>query len=58
MLLLKLLPSIFDFFLARFLVALRPWVSNSFDVVDETFSQWNQPIVQQAFSQVLFKEFL
>ncbi|XP_057457891.1 uncharacterized protein LOC130748668 isoform X2 [Lotus japonicus] len=35
------------------LPALRPWVSNSFDVVDETFSQWNQPIVQQAFSQIV-----
>ncbi|KAG2381063.1 uncharacterized protein HKW66_Vig0204360 [Vigna angularis] len=33
------------------LPALRPWVSNSFDVVDDTFSQWKQPIVQQALSQ-------
>ncbi|KAL3027978.1 hypothetical protein AAZX31_03G087700 [Glycine max] len=35
------------------LPALRPWVSNSFDVVDDTFSQWKQPIVQQALSQIV-----
>uniref|UniRef100_A0A0R0KH18 Uncharacterized protein n=1 Tax=Glycine max TaxID=3847 RepID=A0A0R0KH18_SOYBN len=33
--------------------SLRPWVSNSFDVVDDTFSQWKQPIVQQALSQIV-----
>ncbi|KAE9611172.1 hypothetical protein Lal_00012079 [Lupinus albus] len=35
------------------LPALRPWVSNPFDVVDDTFSQWKQPIVQQALSQIV-----
>ncbi|KAK2405981.1 hypothetical protein QL285_041771 [Trifolium repens] len=35
------------------LPALRPWLSNSFDVVDDSFSQWNQPIVQQALSQIV-----
>ncbi|XP_004510166.1 uncharacterized protein [Cicer arietinum] len=35
------------------LPALRPWVSNSFDVVDDSFSQWNQPVVQQALSQIV-----
>ncbi|KAL2319377.1 hypothetical protein Fmac_028346 [Flemingia macrophylla] len=35
------------------LPALRPWVSNSFDSVDDTFSQWKQPIVQQALSQIV-----
>ncbi|KAK7285495.1 hypothetical protein RJT34_20268 [Clitoria ternatea] len=35
------------------LPALRPWVSNSFDTVDDTFSQWKQPIVQQALSQIV-----
>jgi len=39
-------------------VALRPWVSNSFDVVDDTFSQWKQPIVQQALSQVILQRHL
>ncbi|KAI5410753.1 hypothetical protein KIW84_056049 [Lathyrus oleraceus] len=29
------------------LPALRPLLSNSFDVVDNSFSQWNQPIIQQ-----------
>ena len=27
-------------------------MSSPFDVVDESFSQWKQPIVQQALSQV------
>ncbi|CAL5195355.1 unnamed protein product [Lathyrus oleraceus] len=35
------------------LPALRPLLSNSFDVVDNSFSQWNQPIVQQALSQII-----
>jgi hypothetical protein len=35
-------------------IALRPTMSSSFDVVDESFSQWKQPIVQQALSQVTF----
>ncbi|CAL0324369.1 unnamed protein product [Lupinus luteus] len=35
------------------LPALCPWVSNPFDVVDDTFSQWKQPIVQQALSQIV-----
>ena len=33
-------------------VALRPIVSSSSDVVDDSFSQWKQPTVQQALSQV------
>jgi hypothetical protein len=45
----------FGFFSVGLLIALRPWLSNSFDVVDDSFSQWNQPIVQQALSQVKFK---
>ncbi|XP_027334716.1 uncharacterized protein LOC113849198 isoform X2 [Abrus precatorius] len=35
------------------LPALRPWMTNSFDAVDDTFSQWKQPIVQQALSQIV-----
>ncbi|XP_061338809.1 uncharacterized protein LOC133285568 isoform X2 [Gastrolobium bilobum] len=35
------------------LPALRPWVNNPFDVVDDTFSQWKQPTVQQALSQIV-----
>ncbi|XP_013443976.2 uncharacterized protein [Medicago truncatula] len=35
------------------LPALRPLLSNSFDAVDDSFSQWNQPIVQQALSQIV-----
>lgn len=35
-------------------IALRPTMSSPFDVVDESFSQWKQPIVQQALSQVTF----
>jgi hypothetical protein len=29
-------------------------MSSPFDVVDESFSQWKQPIVQQALSQVTY----
>lgn len=57
-LILKLLSLMLGFCSVGFLVALRPWVSNSFDVVDDTFSQWNQPIVQQALSQVIFEKLL
>ncbi|XP_020968410.1 uncharacterized protein LOC107617506 isoform X3 [Arachis ipaensis] len=35
------------------LPALRPLVSNPFEIVDETFSLWKQPIVQQALSQIV-----
>ncbi|RYQ88100.1 hypothetical protein Ahy_B09g095505 isoform E [Arachis hypogaea] len=38
------------------LPALRPLVSNPFEIVDETFSLWKQPIVQQALSQVMLKK--
>jgi hypothetical protein len=54
-LLLKQHYLMFGFFSVGLLVALRPWLSNSFDLVDDSFSQWNQPIVQQALSQVKFK---
>ncbi|XP_020235831.1 uncharacterized protein LOC109815494 isoform X2 [Cajanus cajan] len=54
----KLAERSSDFWVALPLVqallpALRPWVSNSYDAVDDTFSQWKQPIVQQALSQVV-----
>lgn len=46
----------FDFCSVELLIALRPLLSNSFDAVDDSFSQWNQPIVQQALSQVIFEK--
>ncbi|XP_008232149.1 PREDICTED: uncharacterized protein LOC103331306 [Prunus mume] len=33
------------------LPALRPFVSRPSDIIDDSFSQWKQPIVQQALSQ-------
>lgn len=38
-----------------FFVALRPCVSSPFDIVDDTFSPWKQPIVQHALSQVIYE---
>lgn len=35
------------------LPALRPSVSRPSDIVDDSFSQWKQPIVQQALSQIV-----
>ncbi|KAJ7950647.1 Galactose-binding domain-like, Armadillo-type fold protein [Quillaja saponaria] len=35
------------------LPALRPCASSPYDIVDETFSQWKQPVVQQALSQIV-----
>ncbi|KAI4356168.1 hypothetical protein L6164_000211 [Bauhinia variegata] len=54
----KLAERTSDFWAALPLVqallpALRPSMSNPFDIVDETFSQWKQPIVQQALSQIV-----
>ncbi|KAF5451858.1 hypothetical protein F2P56_026920 [Juglans regia] len=54
----KLAEGTSDFWFALPLVqallpALRPTVSSPFDVVDESFSQWKQPIVQQALSQIV-----
>ncbi|OMO93100.1 Tubulin binding cofactor A [Corchorus capsularis] len=54
----KLADSTSDFWSALPLVqallpALRPYVTSSADHVDETFSQWKQPFVQQALSQIV-----
>ncbi|KAG2411224.1 hypothetical protein I3760_Q020100 [Carya illinoinensis] len=54
----KLAEGTSDFWFALPLVqallpALRPTVNSPFDVVDESFSQWKQPIVQQALSQIV-----
>ncbi|XP_054784251.1 uncharacterized protein LOC129291108 isoform X2 [Prosopis cineraria] len=35
------------------LPALRPCVSSPFDIVDDTFSPWMQPVVQHALSQIV-----
>ncbi|XP_028765027.1 uncharacterized protein LOC114723053 isoform X2 [Neltuma alba] len=35
------------------LPALRPCVSGPFDIVDDTFSPWTQPVVQHALSQIV-----
>lgn len=47
------LENLFDMHRFWQSLALRPTVSSPFDVVDESFSQWKQPIVQQALSQVI-----
>lgn len=44
--------SAFHFF--HFLV-LRPPLSSPFDVVNDIFSLWKRPVVQQALSQVYFE---
>ena len=45
---------VFRVFVNGGFVALRPLVSNPSDVIDDTFSQWKQPIVQQALYQVKY----
>ncbi|XVE62395.1 hypothetical protein DITRI_Ditri06bG0115100 [Diplodiscus trichospermus] len=54
----KLAESASDFWSALPLVqallpALRPFVGSSADHVDDTFSQWKQPFIQQALSQIV-----
>ncbi|KAK8589936.1 hypothetical protein V6N13_088740 [Hibiscus sabdariffa] len=54
----KLADSTSDFWsvlplVQALLPALRPVVSNLSDHVDDTFSQWKQPFVQQALSQIV-----
>ncbi|KAK6243647.1 hypothetical protein QUC31_010056 [Theobroma cacao] len=54
----KLEDSTSDFWSALPLVqallpALRPFMSSPSDHVDDTFSQWKQPFVQQALSQIV-----
>ncbi|PON87476.1 Galactose-binding domain-like [Trema orientale] len=54
----KLAGSSSDFWSALPLIqallpALRPLVSSPSDIVDDNFSQWRQPIVQQALSQIV-----
>lgn len=41
------------FLTSSYVLALRPSMS-SLDNVDDSFSQWKQPFVQQALSQVAF----
>ncbi|KAJ0080342.1 hypothetical protein Patl1_23660 [Pistacia atlantica] len=55
----KLAESSSDFWSALPLIqallpALRPSMSSCSDQVDDSFSQWKQPFVQQALSQVVF----
>ncbi|KAF7825935.1 uncharacterized protein G2W53_017099 [Senna tora] len=54
----KLAERASDFWAALPLVqallpALRPWVSSPFEMTDDTFSPWKQPIVQHALSQIV-----
>lgn len=44
--------SVFHF---SYFLVLRPPLSSPFDVVNDIFSLWKRPVVQQALSQVYFE---